>query len=135
MAHVNHLIRSSRNSKLLAVYGGATRYNHCVLGDCLEGSSLLFIRVAQDDNDNVDSYSMTLDRQINLPSSTVFEGLSPIFIEDGATIITTVANSSFSVATSFPNLLTLDGDGGTCYSTIILHYQARMIETKTLFTR
>ncbi len=85
-------------SKLLAVYGGAATFNHCVLGDCLEGSTLLIIQVTQNDNDddeddNVDAYSITLEREIKLPSGDVFEGLSPMFIDDGHTIVTTVASS------------------------------------------
>ena len=78
-------------SILLAVYGGATPYSHCVLGDCLEGSSLILIRVLINGDA---SCSMTLKRQTALPSGTIFEGLSPMFIEGGATMITTVSNST-----------------------------------------
>ena len=76
MAPSNVLDTSNPNSVLLAVYAGATDYNHCVLGDCLEGSTLLFIQVNQNDG----GYSMTLRSRITLPSGDVFEGLSPMFI-------------------------------------------------------
>lgn len=79
------------SSMLLAVYGGATTYSHCVLGDCIEGSSLLFIQVVANEDG---SYSMTVERQIALPAGTVFEGLSPMFIMSGETVVTTVANAS-----------------------------------------
>ena len=82
---------SANYSKLLAVYGGATSFTHCVLGDCLEGSTLLLIQVTHNDED--DAYSITLEREITLPSGDVFEGLSPLFIDDGNVIVTTVANS------------------------------------------
>ena len=84
-------------TKLFAVYTGATSYSHCVLGDCLEGSTLLFIQVTQQLNQNDTngsySYSMTIERNITLPSGTVYEGVSPMFIENGETIVTTVANT------------------------------------------
>ncbi|KAL7549499.1 hypothetical protein ACHAWF_012776 [Thalassiosira exigua] len=92
VAPTNAYDSTSTNSSLLAVYGGATSYSHCVLGDCLEGSSLLLIQVSRAAGGS--TYSMTLERQITLPSGTVFEGLSPMFIKDGATIVTTVARSS-----------------------------------------
>ena len=86
-----------KKTKLFAVYAGATSYSHCVLGDCLEGSSLLFIQVTQQLNQNDTngsySYSMTIERNITLPSGTVYEGVSPMFIENGETIVTTVANT------------------------------------------
>ena len=36
---------------------------------------------------------MTIERNITLPSGTVYEGVSPMFIENGETIVTTVANT------------------------------------------
>lgn len=77
---------TSGNTTLLALYGGATSYSHCVLGDCTESSRLLLVRVA----DN----QLTLEQDIQLPSDDVFEGICPFFNPDGRTIVTTVANAN-----------------------------------------
>mmetsp|Transcript_34318 Transcript_34318/g.74470 ORF Transcript_34318/g.74470 Transcript_34318/m.74470 type:complete len:585 (-) Transcript_34318:49-1803(-) len=74
------------NTTLLALYGGATSYSHCVLGDCTESSRLLLVRVA----DN----QLTLEQSIQLPSDDVFEGICPFFTPDGRTVVTTVANNN-----------------------------------------
>ena len=82
-------------TKLFAVYGGSTSFSHCVLGDCIEGSTLIFVQVAQQQsNNNNSTYQMSILRTITLPTNTVYEGLYPMFIQNGTSIITTVANSS-----------------------------------------
>ena len=83
-------------TKLFAVYGGSTSFSHCVLGDCIEGSTLIFIQVSkqQSNNNNNSTYQMSIQRTITLPKGTVYEGLYPMFIQDGTRIVTTVANSS-----------------------------------------
>jgi len=82
-------------TKLFAVYGGSTSFSHCVLGDCIEGSTLIFIQVTQQQsNNNSSTYQMSIERTITLPTNTVYEGLYPMFIQNGKSIVTTVANSS-----------------------------------------
>ena len=84
-------------TKLFAVYGGSTSFSHCVLGDCIEGSTLIFIQVSkqqQSNNSNSTTYQMSIQRTITLPTNTVYEGLYPMFIQNGMRIVTTVANST-----------------------------------------
>ena len=88
-------IDNDTKTKLFAVYGGATSFSHCVLGDCIEGSTLHFIQVSQQkSNNNNSTYTMSIQRTITLPTNTVYEGLYPMFIQNGKSIVTTVANSS-----------------------------------------
>ena len=90
-------IDNDTKTKLFAVYGGSTSFSHCVLGDCIEGSSLLFIQVTQQQqsNNNTNStYQMSIQRTITLPTNTIYEGLYPMFIQNGMRIVTTVANST-----------------------------------------
>eukprot|EP00521_Asterionellopsis_glacialis_P013196 CAMPEP_0195300536 /NCGR_PEP_ID=MMETSP0707-20130614/27626_1 /TAXON_ID=33640 /ORGANISM="Asterionellopsis glacialis, Strain CCMP134" /LENGTH=530 /DNA_ID=CAMNT_0040363257 /DNA_START=9 /DNA_END=1602 /DNA_ORIENTATION=- len=72
---------------LLAAYGGATdKYLHCVLGDCVEATKLLLFREGQD------GLTLVVDTTIELEDGTVFEGMSPLFLEDDQTIVTTVSS-------------------------------------------
>ena len=88
-------IDNDTKSKLFAVYGGSTSFSHCVLGDCIEGSTLIFIQVSkQQQSNNNSTYQMSIQRTITLPTNTVYEGLYPMFIQNGTSIVTTVANSS-----------------------------------------
>jgi len=85
-------------TKLFAVYGGSTSFSHCVLRDCIEGSTLIFIQVTQQQQSNINgnssTHSMSIQRTITLPTNTVYECLYPMFIQNGTSIVTTVANSN-----------------------------------------
>lgn len=80
---------ATTTTTLYALYGGSTIYSHCVLGDCIESSRLLIIRV-DDDNNN----KLIIEQDIQLSNKNdVFEGMSPMFLsDDGERIVTTVAN-------------------------------------------
>ncbi len=75
----------------IAVYANATnqRYVHGIMGDDLEGSSLIVLRINQD--------QLEIIEQIDLEGDAVYEGLSPIWAdvnEDGVQdLITTVSDS------------------------------------------
>jgi len=92
----NNSVDNDTKTKLFAVYGGSISFSHCVLGDCIEGSTLIFIQVTQQQSNNNSSstYQMSIQRTITLPTNTVYEGLYPMFIQNGKSIVTTVANSS-----------------------------------------
>jgi len=70
----------------LAFYAGATDWPHgCILGDCIEGSRLLIVRI----HPQLGMIDVFAD--INLPEGDVFEGISPMFLPDD-TVIATVSN-------------------------------------------
>ena len=77
---------SSSTSTLLAVYGGSTTYGHCVLGDCIESSRLVLMRVI--------NQKLMVEQDIQLPNGDVFEGICPMALPDGKRILTTVANDN-----------------------------------------
>ncbi len=76
----------------VALYANATnqRYVHAIMGDDLEGSTLLIVEVVED--------ALRVVARVDLPGEDVFEGLSPMWADvndDGqADLITTVSNSS-----------------------------------------
>ncbi|MEO0563413.1 MAG: hypothetical protein AAF125_14990 [Chloroflexota bacterium] len=75
---------------LIAVYAGATdqRYVHAIMGDELEGSSLMIYDIVDDQLSEV--------ARFDLPGNDIFEGISPFWadLDDDGTeeIVTTVAN-------------------------------------------
>jgi len=76
---------------LIAVYANATneRYVHAIMGDDIEGSSLVILNVVED--------KLNIVAQVDLPGEDIYEGLSPIWAdvnEDGVQdLITTISNS------------------------------------------
>lgn len=76
---------------LIATYSNATneRYVHAIMGDDLEGASLVLVAVQEDE-------TLAIVTQIDLPDEDVFEGISPFWADindDGEQeIVTTVSN-------------------------------------------
>lgn len=61
-------------TKLFAVYGGSTSFSHCVLGDCLEGSTLIFIQVTQQQQQsNINNNSSELSKPKQCLISSLIE--------------------------------------------------------------
>ena len=70
---------------VFALYGGSTdSYRHCVLGDCLEGTTLLLVRAAES--------RLQVEVAVELENGAVFEGHAPLFADQNR-IVTTVARS------------------------------------------
>ena len=90
---------SSSTNTLLAVYGGSTTYGHCVLGDCVESSRLVLMRVI--------NQKLMVEQDIQLPNGDVFEGICPIALPDGKGILTTVANDNSG---AWLQIFNFDGD-------------------------
>jgi len=70
----------------LAFYGGVEVYpSSCLLGDCIEGSRLLIVRI------HPQLGTIDIFADVQLPEGDVYEGISPMFLPDD-TVVATVSN-------------------------------------------
>lgn len=81
----------------LALYAGATEYKDgCKLGDCIEGTRLLVLKV----HPQLGTIDIMAD--VQLEGDDVFEGISPMFLPDDS-VVATVSNPTDGVSVRMYN--------------------------------